>query len=164
MRITFAINFLLALMLVFVISGVTFMPLNPFTFTFGFFANYFVLWFISRFYDKKHYIRVPRIVNLVLFFIKALFKANLKVAIDVITPVNDFRPGVIALPLDVKTDLEITIFANLISLTPGTLSLDVSKDKKTLYVHAVYIERDDVEGFKKELKEGFEKKILGITR
>jgi multicomponent Na+:H+ antiporter subunit E len=46
---------------------------------------------------------------------------------------------VIALPLDAKTDLEITILASLISLTPGTLSLDVSEDKRfTLCTCSVY--------------------------
>jgi multicomponent Na+:H+ antiporter subunit E len=52
-------------------------------------------------------------------------------------------PGVIAMPLDAQTDGEITIVANLISLTPGTLSLDVSSDKKVLYIHVMYLDDRD---------------------
>lgn len=48
------------------------------------------------------------------------------------------KPGVIALPLSARTEMEITLVANLISLTPGTLSLDVSDDRKVLYIHAMF--------------------------
>jgi multicomponent Na+:H+ antiporter subunit E len=71
-------------------------------------------------------------------------------------------PGIVSVPLDVTTDLEITILANVISLTPGTLSLDVSDDRKVLYVHSMYIK--DREDFIRSIKNGFEKKLLNITR
>jgi multicomponent Na+:H+ antiporter subunit E len=70
------------------------------------------------------------------------------------------NPAIIAVPLDVKTDMEITLLANVITLTPGTLSLDVSNDKKVLYVHAAYVE--DREEFVQDLKNGFEKKLMEI--
>jgi len=63
-------------------------------------------------------------------------------------------------PLTIKSDLGITFLANMISLTPGTLSLDVSNDKKVLYVHSMYItDRDE---FINGIKNGFEKRILEI--
>ena len=71
---------------------------------------------------------------------------------------SDQRSGIIGVPLDAPTDLEITTLANLISLTPGTLSLDVSTDRKTLYVHA--IEMEDAEQLKKSLKRTFEQRIM----
>ena len=83
---------------------------------------------------------------------------------DVVTPTHYMRPGVIALPLDVTTDMEITLLANMITLTPGSLALDVSEDKKTLYVHEVYINNGDIEAKKREIKNGFEKRILKVTR
>ena len=49
------------------------------------------------------------------------------------------KPGIVKIPLDLETDVEITLLASLITLTPGTLSLDVSKDKKVLYVHSMYV-------------------------
>ncbi len=90
--------------------------------------------------------------------------ANLKVTWDVITPKFYMQPGVIAYPLVANTDMEITILANLISLTPGTLSLEVSEDRKILYFHAMYIKNGDIEGAIREVREGFEKKLLEITR
>jgi multicomponent Na+:H+ antiporter subunit E len=58
--------------------------------------------------------------------------------------------------------MEISFLANLISLTPGTLSLDVSDDKKVLYVHSMYI--TSKESFIRGIKNGFEKRILEILR
>lgn len=72
------------------------------------------------------------------------------------------KPGVIAMPLSAKTDFQIFLVANLISMTPGTLSLDVSSDKKTLYIHSMYVE--DVEKIRKELKQGIESRVLKIFK
>jgi multicomponent Na+:H+ antiporter subunit E len=72
------------------------------------------------------------------------------------------RPGVIAIPLDAQTDIEITVLANLISLTPGTLSLDVSADRQTLYIHTMYL--DDPEAARRGIKRGFERRVLAVTR
>jgi multicomponent Na+:H+ antiporter subunit E len=78
------------------------------------------------------------------------------------TPNLYVKPGIIKIPLDVETNVEISLLANLITLTPGTLSIDVSDDKKVLYVHTMYVE--DKEKFIREIKDGFEKRILLITR
>jgi multicomponent Na+:H+ antiporter subunit E len=69
---------------------------------------------------------------------------------------------VIAVPLDARTDFEITSVANVITLTPGTLSIDVSADKRVLYIHAMYI--DDVEAYRRQLKDRFERKLLEVLR
>ena len=81
---------------------------------------------------------------------------------DVITPRLFAKPGVIAIPLDCKSNVEITLFANVISLTPGTLSLDISADRKCLYIHAMFIY--DVDKLKCELKKKFEAPIMEILR
>jgi multicomponent Na+:H+ antiporter subunit E len=88
--------------------------------------------------------------------------ANIRMAHSVITPSTTMRPGVIAIPLSAKTDAEITLLANLISLTPGTLSIDVSTDRKTLYIHAMFI--DDVDTMRYEIKTGFERRLLEVLR
>ena len=87
--------------------------------------------------------RLPRVLYFLLYFIEELIRANITIAKDVITPTFLGKPGVIGLELDAKTNLEITLVANIISLTPGTLSLDVSADKKTLFVHAMYLTDED---------------------
>lgn len=125
---------------------------------------YFLFWLGSYFYDRAHFTKVPLVIGLLFYFLKELLLASFVVAWDVITPRSRVESGLIALPLDARTDLEITILASLISLTPGTLSLDVSEDKRYLYVHAVYIKQGDVENLRKQIKNGFEKKLLKITR
>jgi len=96
------------------------------------------------------------------YFIKELIKANLIVGYDIITPKDYMQPAILAIPLDAKTDIEITLLANFITLTPGTLSLDISDDRKTLYIHAMYVDNPDK--FKLEIKNGIEKKLLEALR
>ncbi|MBK1672438.1 Na+/H+ antiporter subunit E [Ectothiorhodospira shaposhnikovii] len=87
--------------------------------------------------------KIPKAILFIGFFIKELILSNLKVAYDVLTPTYYMKPGVIAFPLEARTDAEITVVANLISLTPGTLSLDVSSDRKVLYIHVMYLENEE---------------------
>lgn len=129
----------------------------------GFALSYFVLWLGRDVLHSSWYCaRVPRLVRFFAFFLWELLLANLRVAYDVLTPTFHMRPGIIALPLDAHTDNEITLLANLISLTPGTLSLDVSTDRKFLYIHSMYIR--DPEEEKQRLKDGFERRLLEVLR
>lgn len=98
------------------------------------------------------------------FFVKELFVSSIRVAIEVLTPGYDMKAGIIAVPLHIRSDLGITLFANLISLTPGTLSLDVSEDGKMLYIHNMYIDQS-VERSVNDLKDSLEWRIelaLGV--
>lgn len=72
------------------------------------------------------------------------------------------KPGIFALRTELQTDWEITILANLITLTPGTLVIDVSPDNKTLYIHAMDI--DDVDDAINSIKNTFEKAIMEVSR
>jgi len=132
-------------------------------FIFGFMLSYALMWIITTNRREDQYFkRGPKLVGFVFFFLYELVKANVQVAYDVMTPRYYMKPGIIRIPLHAKTDLEITLLANLISLTPGTLSLDVSDDKKVLYVHAMYVR--DREVFVRSIKNGFEKRLLEILR
>lgn len=73
-------------------------------------------------------------------FVEELVRSSVRVATEVLTPGFGMRAGILAVPLSVQSDFGITLFANLISLTPGTLSLDVSDDREYLYIHAMYID------------------------
>jgi multicomponent Na+:H+ antiporter subunit E len=109
-------------------------------------------------------LRLWRIVLFAGFFLWELLLANLRVAYDVLTPPLHMRPGIVAIPLDVETDAEITLLANLITLTPGTLSLDISGDRKVLYIHAMYIDDGDIEGVRRHIKRGFERRVMEVMR
>ncbi|HSE99112.1 MAG TPA: Na+/H+ antiporter subunit E [Blastocatellia bacterium] len=137
--------------------------ISPLNLALGFALGYLVLLFAQRAVGSPNYgNRVRKVINLALFFVWELIKSNLRVAYDVITPTHYMKPGVIAIPLEVETDAEITLLANLITLTPGTLSLDVSSDRRVLYIHAMYI--DDVEEMRRAIKEGFERRVLEVLR
>lgn len=73
-------------------------------------------------------------------------------------------PGVVAIPLDARTDAEIALLANLITLTPGSVALDLSEDRRVLYVHAMYIDGGDVEAYRRSIKEGLERRVLELLR
>lgn len=96
---------------------------------------------------------------LLLVFLREVVRSALQVAWFVIQPTLDIRPAIIEYPLDVKTDREITALANMISLTPGTLSLDVSPDRSCLYVHSIFVEDEDASVVQAEIKSTLEKHI-----
>jgi multicomponent Na+:H+ antiporter subunit E len=129
----------------------------------GFFIGFLVLVFTRRIVGSPEYIiKVRQVLELGIFFVWELILANLRVAHDVITPRHYMHPGVLAVPLDAQTDLEITMLSNLITLTPGTLSLDISVDRRVLYIHAMYI--DDVDEVRRKIKHGYERRILEVLR
>jgi len=130
----------------------------------GFLIGYMILGAVRFGEDQQssYYAKVRQAISFVAFFLKELIVSSLRVAFDVITPTDYAKPGVIAVPLDAKTDIEIAMLANVISLTPGTLSLDVSEDRKVLYIHAMFIE--DPETLRREIKDGLEKRLLELMR
>ena len=107
-------------------------------------------------------LRPLKLLSLVVLFIKELALSAWKVAVLVASPKMPLKPGIFAFPLTVDRDFEITLLANLITLTPGTLSVDVSPDRKVLYVHA--LDCPDPVSTRRDIANGFEKKILEAFR
>ncbi|OKL41634.1 Na+/H+ antiporter subunit E [Pontibacter flavimaris] len=138
-------------------------PYTALSTTLLFAAVFLLFWLGSYFYRRSYFRKVPKLAYFIAFFLKELLVANLKIAYDIITPNYRLQPTVFALPLKASTDLEITLLANLIGLTPGTISLDVSDDRSTLYVHTLYLRHGDVEQLKLHIKNGFERRILELT-
>ncbi len=94
-------------------------------------------------------------------FFKELALSAIKVAFLVVQPRMRLKPGIFAYSLTVTRDFEITLLANLITLTPGTLSVDVSADRRILYVHALdcadpaALRHDIAHGFERRIREAF---------
>lgn len=101
-------------------------------------------------------------ISFFFFYLGEILLANIRVAHDILTPKNRMKPAIVAVPIDVESDLQLLALNNLITMTPGTLSLDISPDRKIIYVHAMYV--DDMAKVRKEIKEGFEKRILEMSR
>lgn len=104
-----------------------------------------------------------KILSLIGLFLYELMVSAVKVAVIVLRPdiKSALRPAIVAVPLTVESDAEITLLANLITLTPGTLSIDVAEDRSVLYVHALTLESDTAliadiaNGFEARIKEVF---------
>lgn len=111
--------------------------------------------------EERYGLRFFHWIGLVLWLIKSLVTSSVKVAVDVLSPsTRRIEPGIIAVPLDLKTDFGITLMANLISLTPGTLSIDVSPDKKKLYIHNMYITDRNVEKVTEEIYQDVQERVM----
>lgn len=129
----------------------------------GFLVGYIILFLTQRVYGGSRYFnKVLHITRFLAFFLKEMWVASLRVAHDVLTPTSYHKPGIIAYPLVDLTDFEITFLATIISLTPGTLSMDVSEDRKILFIHAMFI--DEVDTLKAEIKERLEEPLLEVMR
>ncbi len=152
------LNFLLAVLWIFLSGEFNFENLLE-----GFLVGFIVIW-IGKYASKSnnYFGKTLLIIKFFFYFIYELFIANIRVAKFVLMRREKMKPGIIAVPLSAEKDFEIVLLSNIITLTPGTLTLDISPDKKVIYVHSMYV--TNPEDFRREIKEGFEKRILEITR
>lgn len=99
-------------------------------------------------------------IEFVGYYLFKLVQANLFIAYDILTPKMHINPAFMKVPVNLKTDAGLLLFSNLLSMTPGTLSIDVSKDKKTLLVHVLYYSSEEL--MQKDFN-GMQNKIKRIT-
>jgi multicomponent Na+:H+ antiporter subunit E len=132
-------------------------------FVMGVVLGYGVMFLTQRTFASDRYIqKVNGVIRFLGFFLFELIAANIQVAKMVLRPQLNIKPGIVALPLDVRSDAEITLLSNLITLTPGSLSLELSHNQQILYVHGIYV--DDEQEFIRKVKTGLEARTLEITR
>lgn len=105
-----------------------------------------------------------RLAAFLAYFGKEMALAQFRVAYDILTPAHRSSPGIVGIPLDARTDAEIAILACLISLTPGTVSLDLSPDRHVLYVHVMFIPGGDSETIRRDIKHNLERRLLELMR
>lgn len=94
---------------------------------------------LHRLGGEHHHIRPVRLLTFLGYFAWQLVVANLVVAREIVTPRDRIRAGIVAVPVSASSDLVIMVVANAISLTPGTLTLEVRRDPPTLYVHVLHL-------------------------
>lgn len=108
-------------------------------------------------------LRPVHAVWLFVVFLWDLLTSSVQVAIAVLLPGNRTRPRLVTVPLKARTDVEIALVANFISLTPGTLSIDVSRDRETLLVHDLFA-GESGDGTRTEVRDGIETRVIRATR
>ncbi|RDI96335.1 Na+/H+ antiporter subunit E [Meiothermus sp. QL-1] len=131
----------------------------------GFAIGFLILLLARPLFDapsRRYFALAWKLPRFVLLMLWEILLSSLRVAQAVLSPNMGIKPGIIAYPLTVESDLEITLLANLITLTPGTLSLDVSDDRKVLYVHGMFV--DDPQAVVQSIHESLEKAVMEVTR
>lgn len=129
----------------------------------GFVLSHGILWLARPLFPRQTYFR--RLwggIAYTLWLMLEIWKSALVVAKGVLGIGPKPCPAIIAIPLDAKTDWEIALFACSITLTPGTLTLDIAPDRKTLYMHALFAA--DPDAVRDDTKSAMESRILKVLR
>lgn len=151
-------NLLLALLWIALIGS-----RQPVQFVLGLLIGYAVLAVLAPLVGTAAYVRrLPRALAFAGFFFKELILASVRVAWDVVLPRSRRRPGVVAVPLDSRDETEIALLAKLLTLTPGSVTLDVAADRSVLYVHTMFV--DDPDAVRAEIKNGFERRVRELLQ
>lgn len=114
--------------------------------------------------------RMGRALGFAFYVLWQITRSSIAVSRAVLRPARHVRPGVVAVPLDASSPLEILLLASVITLTPGTISVetghttgdDASPARRVLFVHALTL--DDPEALRTSIKNDLERRILAFTR
>ena len=132
-------------------------------FAIGIVVGYLILAVAGPTVGAKGYAgRVWRRIGFLLFYLGELLLSNLRVARDVVRPRSHASPAIVAIPVEGLNATQITLLANLITMTPGTLSIDTSSDRSTLYIHAMFV--DDVQALRDEIEHGLTRRVRELMR
>ncbi|MBO2944295.1 Na+/H+ antiporter subunit E [Paenibacillus sp. F411] len=152
------LNIIIAVVWMFLYSD-----LSAARFILGYIIGAILIGMLNRFWTQDFYLKkLWSLFKLLLLFLSELLKSSFAVIAQVLRPRLDIRPGIFAYDTELKSDWEVTVLSLLICLTPGTLTMEVSPDKKTLYIHAMDI--DDVDQVSSQIRNTFEKAIMEVTR
>ncbi len=133
------------------------------TFFTGFVVGIGILYVMHRFFGTRFYLRrVIKIIDLILLFIKELIISSLSVMKNILTPKLEITPGIFTYKTSLKGEWEVTTLALLLTLTPGSVVMEVSEEGDLFYIHAMDIEQSKEEVIRSIGK--FEKAILEVTR
>jgi multicomponent Na+:H+ antiporter subunit E len=129
----------------------------------GFAIGYGLLgWLVPSDAARRYAQKWPHVLVFLANYAVEVIVSSLRIAWEVITPVPRRRPGIIRVPLEVKTDTEIAVLANLITFTPGTVTLDISEDRTSMYVHDMFI--DHPKASRERIKRKYERWVLRLFR
>ncbi len=95
-------------------------------------------------------------------FLWEMIKANIDVAYRVSHPNLPIRPGIVTVRTSLKSDTGLTFLANSITLTPGTLSVDVDRENGLLYIHWIDVKDKDIDGATERIVKRFERILKRI--
>lgn len=112
--------------------------------------------------DDQYHKRIFNLLSLLRYVGVELVRSNFKLAFDVVTPHARSAPAIVAYRLDARTDAEITLLVMVMSYIPGSQAMEVSEDRKTLFIHGMFVE--DRDQFCAQLKHKLEMPLLEVLR
>ncbi|MGX7111675.1 Na+/H+ antiporter subunit E [Gemella cuniculi] len=135
-------------------------------FSVGFFWGMILLFIFRKVFSKTflgkqlYYIYIYKWIKLILIFLLELLKADINVLKMMFKKDLDVNPVIFEYDLDVKKNWQITLLSNMITLTPGTLTVNIGHDNKKLYIHC--LDTNDISSEIDGIKNSFEKAILEV--
>lgn len=136
---------------------------KPPTFIVGYLLGLLMLFMLRKSFSSRFYMdRLWAVIKLASLFLKELVLSNFSVLKLILQPTMPIRPAIFAMPTVLEQDWEITLLSSLITLTPGTVVIDISDDNKTLYIHSIDFE--DIDEAIESIRNTFEKAILEVSR
>ncbi|GEN84883.1 putative antiporter subunit mnhE2 [Sporosarcina luteola] len=133
------------------------------TFFAGFLVGIGIIFFMHRFFGTQFYLRrLFKTIKLLFIFISELTQSSIVVLGQILSPKLKIKPGIFKYETVLKSDVEVTMLSLLLTLTPGSVVMEVSPEGDTLYIHAMDVEQSKA-GLIKQLK-NFEKAIMEVTR
>ena len=134
-------------------------------FEIGLLIGWVVLSIVNRDYGR----RSLHLISFIFYVLWEIIVSNVSLAWTILQPKAELdrrlNPGIVEVPISLTHDLEILLLASVITLTPGTISVDLGKNtegKQVLYVHCLRLA--DKETFLRSIKEGFEARIIRFTQ
>lgn len=102
--------------------------------------------------------KLVKLIGFGCFYLKEVIVSNIRVAIDIMTPQHLMKPAILTIDVSHLSSRQLLVVTNLITMTPGTLSLDVSEGM--LYIHSMYSENTELES--QELVDNYINKVCDV--
>ncbi len=155
----FVINLLLALL------WASLQDFRPIDFLGGFILGYGIIWMSREWLGwsaRRYVLWVIRFVSFLIYYIGELVLSTYQVIIALFRNQSSLKPGIVAFDLTAQTDLEIVLLNNLLIFTPGTLGVDLSPDRRVLYIHIIDV--PDPDAACQRIRDGLERRLLEVLR
>lgn len=133
------------------------------TFFTGYLIGILVMYLMHRFFGQQFYMRkVWSIIKLVFLFLEELVVSSYVVLKQICSPKLNIKPGIFTYETKLSGDIEITALALLLTLTPGSVVMEIGEEGQLFYIHAMDIEKSKVDVLRSMAR--FEKAIMEVTR
>lgn len=133
------------------------------TFFTGYLIGIIVLYLMHRFFGQPFYMRkIWSICKLGILFLKELFLSSILIIKQICSPKLDVTPGIFTYETKLQGNVEITVLALLLTLTPGSVVMEIAEDGQLFYIHAMDMEQSKADVIRS--MSSFEQAIMEVTR